>query len=340
MVTKEISDIFRLFLDEEPVSAEVIATSHGEEDFRNAVILETSEGNRYVLKVAANDFTDECRIRVWKRTIEEYRALGYYCPMIYSDRSGGFPTVVFDGHECVAYVEEFAKYKMVEDRAAGDATGISAEGDAYFEDIWEMTAKIAAKKFTYADFPSAYCLFEKFCPSDKTDEVFENAQYWKEVADKLPEEYAEQTARIWKLWNDNREALREPYGRLPVSVFQADLNTTNLLVDEEGKFVGVCDFNLCGRDVFLNYLMRENYDSFEREISAIRRALTVASRYYTFSVEEKEIALSLYRCLKPLWYIRASELEEAGQDREKVKRCLDETEHYLTADIDFASFMG
>ena len=77
-LTGEIRDIFRLFFDEEPVSAKVIETGRGEEDFRNAVILGTAEGNRYVLKITANDFTNDERIRVWKRTIEEYRALGYY----------------------------------------------------------------------------------------------------------------------------------------------------------------------------------------------------------------------------------------------------------------------
>jgi len=31
--------------------------------------------------------------------------------------------------------------------------------------------------------------------------------------------------------------------RLPTSVFQADLNPTNLLVDDKGAFAGVFDFN-------------------------------------------------------------------------------------------------
>ena len=360
-LTGEIRDIFRLFFDEEPASARVIVTSRDEEDFRNAVILETAEGNRYVLKITANDFTNDERIRVWKRTIEEYRALGYYCPMIYSDRKGGFPTVTYEGRECVAYVEEFAKYRTVEDRAAvdesgqtadvnrpvadennqaADESGQTASDESLFEDKWAMTAKVAAKKFQYSKHPSAYCLFELFCPSDEIDEVLENALDWKEAADKLPEESSEQVARIWKLWSDNREALKEPYAKLPTSVFQADLNSTNLLVDENGKFAGVCDFNLCGHDVFLNYLMRENFGDFEREIRDIRRALTIARRYYTFSEEEKAIALPLYRCLKPLWYIRVEDLKEAGQDREAVKRCLDRIERYLTADIDFASYMG
>ena len=56
------------------------------------------------------------------------------------------------------------------------------------------------------------------------------------------------------------------YSLLPTSVFQTDLNLTNLLVNDRGAFMCVYDFNLCGRDDFLNYFMRENYGSFEQEL--------------------------------------------------------------------------
>lgn len=41
-VDQEIIDIFSLFLDETPVSAELIDTSRGEEDFRNTYIIGTA----------------------------------------------------------------------------------------------------------------------------------------------------------------------------------------------------------------------------------------------------------------------------------------------------------
>ena len=47
-------------------------------------------------------------------------------------------------------------------------------------------------------------MFETFCPSDKMDEVLENALNWKEVADTLPGEFREQVGRIWQLWTENR----------------------------------------------------------------------------------------------------------------------------------------
>ena len=106
-------------------------------------------------------------------------------------------------------------------------------------------------------------------------------------------------------------------------------------MDDEGKFVGVYDFNLCGRDVFLNYLMRES-----NGVSGICEALKIASEYYRFSDIEKDAALMLYRCLKPLWYSRVEELKKAGKDTDAIRTCLNEAEHALTSSIDFSEYMG
>ena len=338
-VEPAIGEIFARFFDGTPVRADVIDTGTGEGDFRNTVLLTTAEGERFVLKLAVNDFTFSEKIRMWQRTVEEYRALGYYCPRIFSDKGGDFPTVAYHGHDCVVHGEEFSRFRPLEDRAAAEQTE-SVDRRRYMEDIWSMTAKIAAKKLSYTDYPSAYCLFETFCPSDERDEVLENALEWKCYADALPAEFSAQVRRIWGLWTENRESLRPLYGQLPTSVFQADLNPTNLLIDEVGHFRGIYDFNLCGRDVFLNYVMRENLGDFEPEIDRIRQALRIASQHYTFSEAEKAAALPLYRCLKPLWYTRISDLQEAGEDRARIQLCLDQVEHYLTADIDFTSWMG
>ena len=334
-----VQSIFAAFFDEIPVCADVIDSSRGDGDFRKTFIMETGKGNRYVLKITANDFTFPEKILMWARTAEEYRKAGYYCPRILCDKTGDFPKVRFEGRDCVAYAEEYALYPSLEDRAASEDGKQSADRDRYAEDIWRMTARIAAKKLDYTAYPSAYCLFETFCPSDDCDEVLENALEWKRLAASLPEGFAEQTQRIWRIWRDNREALKKIYGNLPTSVFQADLNSTNLLIDAEGRFRGVWDFNLCGKDVFLNYLMRENYGDFEAEIERICRALKIASGYYTFSEEEKAAALPLYRCLKPLWWIRVQDLKDAGGDREAIRRCLDRIEYYLTKEIDFRRCM-
>ena len=332
---KEITKICSLFFDGAPNAAHPIDTSRGEADFRMTFIVETEPNGRYVLKLADNDFTFPEKIAVWQRTAEEYRRLGYYCPGIFRDRSGSFPIVDFSGHKCTAYAEEYSPFRSAEDRFSDDFGRNAVLYDSYKQDIWKMTARIAAQHFSYTDYPSAYCLFDTFCPSDRTDEVLENALAWKEYADTLPGGFRERAGRIWQLWKDNRTALEKVYGKLPTSVFQADLNASNILLDDEGRFAGIFDFNLCGRDVFLNYLMRENDD-----VPDICEALSISAGYYRFSDLEKDTALMLYRCLKPLWYTQVKKLKEAGNDRDSIDACLGEAEHRLTAPINFREHMG
>ena len=331
----DINNVFSLFFDDTPITDHLIDTSRGDADFRATFIIETAAGSKYVLKLADNDFTFPEKISVWQRTVEEYRKLGYFCPRIFRDKSGYFPIVDYRGHRCAAYAEEFAPFRPIEDRFSDDFGKNEALYDRYKRDIWRMTARIAAQYFDYTEYPSAYCLFETFCPSDKMDEVLENAFAWKEYADKLPYEFKKQVERIWHMWTKNRAALEPRYKKLPTSVFQADLNASNILVDDEGRFVGVYDFNLCGRDVFLNYLIREN-----NGVSEICEALKIASEYYRFSDIEKDTALMLYRCLKPLWYSRVEALKKAGKDPNTIRRCLNEAEHALTSPIDFSEYMG
>ncbi|MCR5753938.1 MAG: phosphotransferase [Acetatifactor sp.] len=268
-INAETEGIFHRFFDEIPTAVQFIDTGRGDSDFRETMIVETESGEKYVIKLADNDFTFPERINMWKRTAEEYLKLGYYCPQIYCDNSGRFPAVTYKGHLCVAYAEEYAPFRSVGDRSAADGVQGRVQYETYKRDIWGMTAKVAAQYFDYTDYPSAYCLFETFCPSDQTDEVLANALEWKKYADTLPSEFAEQVDRIWKLWTDNRAALEKVYAKLPTSVFQADLNSTNILLDDNDKFVGIYDFNLCGKDVFLNYLMRENYNDFDAELTMI-----------------------------------------------------------------------
>ncbi len=329
----DIKSVFSRFFDDEPVSVREIDTSRGDSDFRVTFIIDTAAGGKYVLKLADNDFTFPEKIALWQRTVNEYRDMGYYCPRIFCDRTGSFPLVGFQSRSCVAYAEEYALYSPAADRASDDEE-MDRLYDSYKRDIWRMTARVAARYFDYTRYPSAYCLFETFCPSDKTDEVLENALEWKKHADTLPGKFREQAERIWQMWTANRAALEPIYRQLPTSVFQADLNPTNILLDDAGKFVGVYDFNLCGRDVFLNYIMRECGG-----VSDICGALGTASEYYRFSYAEKDAALMLYRCLKPLWYTRVQKLKEAGSDSGAIKAALDEAERAMTDDIDFRTCM-
>lgn len=337
--SKELFDIFGLFYNVKPISFDIIVTSRSDTDFREAVIAELESGEKSVIKLADNDFTFPEKIEMWRRTAEEYRNAGYYCPKIFPDKMGNYPVVRYMGHCCTAYAEEFSPYRPAQQRSDNASEEISEA--EYEKEVWIMTAKIASKYFSYTDHPSAYCLFETFCPSDKTDEVLENALKWKEYAQTLPEGFHTQTERIWRLWTENRKTLEPVYKKLPTSVFQADLNSTNILLDESGKFVGIYDLNLCGREVFLNYLFRETFHyDFKKELNAIFRRLKIVSEYYCFSENEKRAALMLYRCIKPLWYDKLERLKKLENDTFAVGAYLNETECALIENIDFMSCMN
>ena len=336
---KELTLIFQLFSEELPIKYEIQNTSRSEIDFRETIIAERKSGDKIVIKLSDNDFTFPDKIGAWKKCAAEYRRLGYYCPAILYSRNGDFPLVEYKGHKCVAYAEEYSRYPIIE---RTDNTKESVEFREKFMDAaFAMTAKIAAERLSFTDYPSGYCLFDRFCPSDATDEVLEVATDWKKYADTLPDEFREQVNRIWQRWTDNRRELEKIYRKLPTSVFQADLNSSNILLDESGKFVGVIDFNLCGRDVLLNYLFREVYwyaDS-ESELQYILRILSKVRKYYSFSDIEKQAAPLLYRCIKPLWHTAVDRLKAAGSNSQAVKSCLDDTECIQTRTIDFANYM-
>ena len=334
---QELIHVFQLFFDELPCQYTVINTSHGDADFRETLIAQWPSGEKCVIKLSDNDFTFPEKIAAWKRCACEYRKMGYYCPRILPSKHGDFPRVAYKGHTCVVYAEEFSQYKTAQKRCTEDSEETPAFDVKLADAAWLMTAKVAAKRFDFCDYPSGYCLFESFCPSDRTDEVLENAQAWLQYAQGLPQRFQTQVQRIWDRWLANRHELSLIYPGLPTSVFQADLNPTNLLLDERGEFAGVCDFNLCGRDVFLNYLFREIHWQFDEQylLDTLKKLRCV----YRFSDLEIQAAPLLYRCLKPLWFTELDALKAAGTDEQAVERCLNAVETLQTKEIAFAAYM-
>ena len=353
-----IEEVFSLFADAQPVEYEIKNTSHGEGDFRETVIarweagvLPPELGDRMVLKLASNGFTDPAHLEMWERLAEEYRRRGTWCPRFLRTRDGKFPWVEYQGRKCVVYGEEFAPFSTAD---SFDPAVVSPNGRfTYLDELLRMNGEIASAHFDFTDLPSGWCLFRVFDPADKEDEVMEDAHAWLELAEKLPDGFQEQVRRIWDRWLDNRAYLEKEYHRLPTSVFQADLNSTNILLDEGGRFVGIMDFNIAGRETFLNYLFREVPYIFgkgetpaDREPSSltdwtlnrILYGLRVVKERYTFSEAEKELALPLYRCLCPLWYTDAERLK-AAKNEEEIQTALDDTERMQTMEIDFRAVM-
>ena len=346
----EQKEIARLFREEEPLKITVKNSSRGESDFREALFVEYGD-EKIVIKLADNGFTDEEHLTMWMTIAEKYKELGYYCPQFLKAMDGTFPRISYAGRECIAYAEEYSNYRsaeaIIEDKF--QETGLMVDGFySFLRDAALMNAKVAAMHYDFTTLPSAYCMFETFEPADEVDETTEDAMKWKAEADKLPEKYKAQVERIWKNWQEARAQLQEIYGNLPTSVFQADINDTNVLLDEEGNFKGVYDFNIGGREVFLNLIFREapyvsvrGWDDFDKDnyfLRCIKKVLEISSEVYEFNALEKQAAPLLYRCIKPLYWHSTDLLKEAGEDDEKIQLCLDFVEYEQTREIDFWNF--
>ncbi len=131
---------------------------------------------------------------------------------------------------------------------------------------------------------------------------------------------------------------------MPTSVFQADLNYTNILLDEDKNFMGMLDFNLCGCDSVLNHLFREilmEYDIHGNNIFYSKEAndkttelflskVRLVAEVYPFSELEKSSAILVYRYLRPFWWRPSHEIEKVKDDDQKVCRILDWVENELT----------
>lgn len=347
-----VNEIVGLFSQKAPIQVERKNTSHGNDDFREALFVDFGD-EKVVIKLSANGFTDEKHLVLWERIAKEYRELGYYCPQFIRALDGTFPKVVYQDRDCIAWGEEFSKYRsaaeLIEDRFS-DTKLVRDGWYSFLEDAMIMDARVAACHFDYTDLPSAYCMFETFDPNDKCDETTEDAEKWLTLARTLPDRFTAQVERIWNNWLTARAQLERIYHRLPTSVFQADINDTNVLLDEDGNFKGVYDFNIGGKEVFINYLVRQapyvsthdTYDGIEADDNFLKRvlhALEIARKVYAFSDLEKEAAPLLYQCIRPLWWYASDELKEAGTDEAKIQKHLDGIAYEQTRKIDFSAHM-
>lgn len=266
---------------------------------------------------------------------------------------GTFPIVIYKERKCIAWGEEFSKYRSADELIKEKFTDDKLVKDGWYsflEDAMIMDAKVASCHFDYTELPSAYCMFEAFDPSDKSDETTEEAERWLNLAKTLPNNYQAQVERIWNNWLEARKELEKIYHNLPVSVFQADINDTNVLLDEDGTFKGVYDFNIGGKEVYINYLVRQapyvstnnTYGDIEADDNFLKRvlhALDIVKKVYSFSDLEKKAAPLLYKCIRPLWWYASDELKEAGSDDTKIRHHLDSIEYEQTREIDFSRHM-
>ena len=344
--------ILTLYFEKEPSITGTLDLCREGGDFRMVYFAEDGD-RKLVIKHTSNSFTDAERIESWARLIDEYNRLGIYCPRIVPNRLGETAhTYTEGGRKYFIYAEEYSKYPSAE-KIGIEKLECETGRLIYTDDVLRSVGKVAAARLDCCDFRSVYCLLEPYSAEETTDEGTGYAIDFRDFVYKEIPEFRSRMDGLMELFYKNQEELRKVYYELPTSCFQADLNYTNILVDENNSFAGVIDFNLCGREVNLNYAVRaamwmaydkrlynENDEAlfyYNEELDEARNAIIINNlkligESYEYSEKAREAFPVLFRYMNSFWWEILRELKTVKDDESKVDMLFRWLERQLTRD--------
>ena len=341
-----------LYYDTDVSDVKTLDLCRGDDDYRKVHIVD--DGHRkLVIKYLSNTFSDRRRIEGWFALMNEYRKIGMYCPTVVPNLNGELLHCdTKDGRDYYTYAEEYSIYETAE-HIGKDKYKDEQGHDCFTPDVMRSLGKIASAKLDMLDWASAYCLLEPFCAPDTTDEATECAvAFVNYVRDNIPA-YLPRAEALLNMFYKRQEDLREVYYSLPTSCFQADLNDSNILLDSDNNFVGLIDFNLCGKEPILNYAVREalwgisdnrlfgEKDSrlyfFDEELDDLRISLFLENigyiqETYRFSSSEKDAFPILFRYINSFWWFHIDEIKLIKEDDNKINQLFDWLERQMTRD--------
>ena len=284
--------------------------------------------------------------------------MGYYSPVLRKSVNGNYSeNFEHGGKTFIVWEEEFAKY-LFPDQVENKPKNDSGTRYIYSDGLIGFFGRVGEARLSNTWGKSAWARLVPF-GDDKTDEVTEYVEEFDRLVKSRAPQFADRWRRLLALWESNRDALRRIYDMLPTSVFQPDDNVTNLLIDEDGNFKGVIDYNLSGSDVCINIFISAAYcglgdlretpapaaDDTLRELNeTVRRCridimldgLREISRNYTFSEIEITAAPLLYRYVFSVNYESINAFNENADNDSALCRIFDFIEHELTrTDIDW-----
>lgn len=341
-----------LYYNSEVSDVKTLDLCRGDDDYRKVHIVD--DGHRkLVIKHLSNTFSDKRRIEGWFRLMDEYRKIGIYCPRVVPNLNGELLHCdTMDGRRYYTYAEEYAIYETAEH--IGKDKYKDAQGhDCFTPDVMRSLGKVASAKLNILDWASSYCLLEPFCAPDTTDEGTECAIAFVDyIRENLPA-YSQRAESLLELYYKRQDELRAVYHLLPTSCFQADLNDSNILLDGDNKFMGLIDFNLCGKEPILNYAVREallgisdnrlfgEQDSrlyyYDKELDNLRinlflENISYIQETYKFSSFEREVFPILFRYINSFWWFHLDEIKLIKDNEHKTGQLLDWLEWQMTRD--------
>ena len=341
-----------LYYDIEPVDIKILDLCRGNDDYRKVYIVD--DGNRkLVVKYLSNTFSDRRRIKGWFALMNEYRKIGIYCPAVVPNRYGELlHCETKDGRAYYTYAEEYSIYETAEHIGKEKYKDVQGH-DCFTPDVMRSLGKIASAKLDLLNWPSAYCLLEPFCAPDTTDEGTECAiAFVNYVRENIPS-YLPRAESLLDIFYKRQEELRAMYHMLPTSCFQADLNDSNILLDSDNNFVGLIDFNLCGKEPILNYVVREalwcitdnslygeegsRLYFYDKKLDKLRINLFLENigyiqENYEFTDFERRVFPILFRYINSFWWFHLDEIKLIKDDDYKITQLFDWLEHQMTRD--------
>ncbi|HIS70163.1 MAG TPA: hypothetical protein IAA58_12460 [Candidatus Gallacutalibacter stercoravium] len=356
----EIERVIEVFHRKKPINYTLQEIRQEESDSRWVLFVSFAK-ERFVIKIAANGFTTQQRVEGWNTLIAAYTEMGYYSPKLLKSLTGHFSErITFQNKQCVVWEEEFCPYHLqnsLDERLYRNADG----SYSYQNDVFAFVGKVAQKHFDNFPYPSGWVRFEPYGSDEICDEVTDCVHTFDRLVRTKAPRFIPRWESILGLFRENSARLQKIYHNLPTSVFQADACGGNLVLDENGRFMGVIDYNLAGKDtalnMFLSMILFEysrhrkqaqdpgvlpglNKETQDSVIAIMLQILRDIKKYYRFHELEAAAAPLLYKYIDTVTYEAIDTLETYADEEEKLHLLFDFMEYQLTNDtIDFKAAM-
>jgi len=225
---------------------QLIDTSHGDHDQRYNYPINDS----YFMKITNDSSMTKEYLEDINRLHDRYDSIGVYCPrlkrhknndLLYEFEKEGFT------YKC--YVEEKAKFETSPPREHVDYE--------FKKEVLVHVGKLANKhsNLDLSDTMSMWSLIELAPHNIDRDEKQENFDSLIECLEASG--YQDTVKKLLDMNERSRFIIKEAMKTLPRCVYQGDLNNSNVLIDDQGSFSGLIDFNLSGTEININCFLNE-----------------------------------------------------------------------------------